>query len=389
MDFPIIKDKKNTLVFIRAVQKGGIFNLNNSKPTIIFHKKAHRWNCAYNNFIKNYFAKYFKYVHYIVFSDANREVNVSPNTTGYEQMNNNGIRNDIIYYYNDKEINSISKSNITYWRFNSIKFFIDNFSCDNVFLRGDYSRVYDLIYKNFKNIVLYRAGCLSNQPRLYDRGVNVYLYDDKKSITYKNAKSRFKKKCRFIKMLKSAPLDFEYQNKEKKYDILIVSKETPLAENYKLIYELLDHLLIKKIIDLKILIVGFRDKAEKRIKEIYKKYKILDLELHPIVSKVKIIEYYNTSNILFVPTIHDGNPRIICEAYSCGLKPVCSSLLMNGKDQIREYGGAVIKYDKKFYSNLVNESKKEYDKVKLANAGKEFGKKTARSIFKCLFPSEN
>ena len=62
---------------------------------------------------------------------------------------------------------------------------------------------------------------------------------------------------------------------------------------------------------------------------------------------------------------------------------------MNGKDQIREYGGAVIKYDKKFYSNLVNESKKEYDKVKLANAGKEFGKKTARSIFKCLFPSEN
>ena len=66
MDFPIIKDKKNTLVFIRAVQKRGIFNSNNSKPTIIFHKKAHRWNCAYNNFIKNYFAKYFKYVHYIV-----------------------------------------------------------------------------------------------------------------------------------------------------------------------------------------------------------------------------------------------------------------------------------------------------------------------------------
>ena len=111
---------------------------------------------------------------------------------------------------------------------------------------------------------------------------------------------------------------------------------------------------------------------------------MLNLKVFSKVSRLDLIKYYNISNILFIPTIHDGNPRIICEAYSCGLKPVCSSLLENGKDQIQHYGGTVIEYNKDFYYNLIEESKKKYDKFKLANIGKKFGKITTRNIINNL-----
>ena len=62
----------------------------------------------------------------------------------------------------------------------------------------------------------------------------------------------------------------------------------------------------------------------------------------------RLAEVMNISKVCFIPTIKDGNPRIIGQCLKCGVFCICSSILEGGKGQLN--GKLVLPWVTKYLS---------------------------------------
>lgn len=350
---------ENDIVMIRYSDS---ININNKN--IIYNKSLtfSHYNDIYIYILLG-LSKYGNKIHYINQLNTKNILNCN---TEYNYLNK-----DLTYKICDVKIEN---KKIIFWE-NFSTNLIKNIKGKILFLRGNYNNDIDYI-KNFKEIIFYAAGVICESSCKYDKYVTIYLYDDKDSDSYKNASKRFKnsKKIQFIKFCKTKLVEksgithpIQFMNWTRDIDLLIITKEIKLDDNYKMIIELVKYMNINKI-NKKIICCGFKNKND--INNIKILSPNLNIEVKGIISVKELNILYNRSKNIFIPTIKDGNPRIISEAQHCGVNVIASNLLDSGKTQIKLCNGHVINYDINFYDNILNIINKKHDHNKIYNISK-------------------
>ena len=289
--------------------------------------------------------------------------------------------NDMIEYnyFNNDFTNKVTKMDTNnkdyiYWynmRFSQLK----NTKGKILFLRGDYNYSVEIV-RNYEIIIFYSAGKLLDNVKDWDKYITIYLFDDKDSESYIIGCERFinANKVQFLKHCSTKLVHSDgkiepiiYCGLDRTIDLLIVAKTCSDNNNYHMIYNLLKYMNNLNI-NLTIVCCGFKN--EKDINYLKSITNRLNINIKGIVSLKELNILYNKSKNLFVPTICDGNPRIISEAQYCGVNVIVSSKLDSGKTQTKFCDGYVVNYDKNMEKNIVDILQKSNDHEKIYEKSK-------------------
>jgi hypothetical protein len=351
-----MNNNNKRIVFLRSIEKSQKRNkVNNSLNDISIyegHKQKYKstvFTDLYFNLIYQLHTK-FNEVHF---------VNIKKHR---------GDGENCVYYDCSKINKELIKDKVYIWYVPTIEMF-NLFKGDTLFLRGDYG-CFDDFSKNFNRLILYRAGTLSAKKRKYDRKVSLYLYDDLNSKSMKNAIKRFGQWSNFCQFVKPCVKDeFCFLNLEKRYDLICIAKATSCNNNYKLFFDFLEWLGKKELKNkIKIYTCGYKEqKALDYLSEIKNKFEDkFELEIDNRISSKLLSKKMNFSKVAFIPTIKDGNPRIIGQLLKCGVYSICSNLLEGGKDQLTSELGEIIEYNNKFNQQLLNNISKNYNHKRIS-----------------------
>lgn len=225
---------------------------------------------------------------------------------------------------------------------------LGRYSGNILFLRGDYSEYNLDMVRNYRNVIYYAAGRTHAKTCKWDDYVTLFLYDDMGSLSYERGMARFSNAVA-VPLFKFSSRFGNIVNTNIRKDIklLVVLKD----KNYEGIsgFELVSRLLSGLSamgFKHKILVVGAACPA------LLNCPKSIDITVHNRVNRQQLNTYYNRSEYMFVPTVADGNPRIISEAVKCGATVIATSLLEAGKDNVASYGGHIVDVDDSFEQSV-------------------------------------
>lgn len=288
-------------------------------------------------------------------------------------------------YFKNSEINHIKNMNITkekiciFWN-NFSKNLANKMTGNIIFLRGNNTCDNKHFLKNFKKVIFYSASSFKmNTSTDWDKYVNIYLYDDEDSETYKVACNRFPNALK-VQFLKHCPVNKVYSNGlieetitymdlVRDIDLLIICKSTDDNNNYQLIIELIEYMNTNKI-NKKIVCCGMY--SNNNINKITAISSNLNIEVKGKINVRELNNIYNRSKNLFVPTIIDANPRIIAEAQLCGVCVIATNKLEGGKTQIKLGKGYIVDYNKNYCNDIIKILNMSHNHSEINNISKNF-----------------
>lgn len=113
---------------------------------------------------------------------------------------------------------------------------------------------------------------------------------------------------------------FKPTNKRKKWDILFVGR-LEKQKNLSLILQAVSLLKDKKI---KIIFIG--SGSQKQELEQISQQLSLQITFLPAQPHIQLVNYYNSAHIFILPSLIEGQPKVLLEAMSCALPVIASSI---------------------------------------------------------------
>ena len=124
----------------------------------------------------------------------------------------------------------------------------------------------------------------------------------------------------------------------KKYDILFVGRHIEIKNLKNLLYA------VKKL-NLKVLFIGRG--VLKNDLELIARENNINLEIIDRVDNYELPEYYNSARIFVLPSLYEGNPKVLLEAFACGCACIGSDVRGINNIIIHEKNGLLCKTDSK------------------------------------------